>query len=174
MNIVVRKATIDDIPDIHEIVKQAFTKYLEDLGTSHKLAALEEDYKTIEEDIKTKNVYIALLDGKPVGTIRYHMISDDTAYISRFAVKPNSQKCGVGRTLMLTVERDVMNKDKGTRIALHTCSKMFSLVRFYYGLNYYIHSTSTDRGYIRALLYKELDSQGKNCENQVISYACCK
>ncbi|MGI6112526.1 MAG: GNAT family N-acetyltransferase [Mahellales bacterium] len=158
MDIEVRKATIDDIPDIYEIIKEAFLKYSQDLGIPHKVAALNEDYKTIEHDIKTKNVYIAFLDGKPVGSIRYHMISDDTAYISRFGVKLTSQKCGVGKALMLAVERDVVKKDKGRMIALHTCSKMFSLVRFYYGLNYYIHSTSTEKGYIRALLYKELGS----------------
>jgi hypothetical protein len=34
---------------------------------------------------------------------------------------------------------------------------MTSSIRFYYGMGFYIHSTSTDRGYIRALLCKELD-----------------
>jgi hypothetical protein len=38
---------------------------------------------------------------------------------------------------------------------LHTASKYSSLVRFYYGCGFYILSTSTERGYVRALMVKE-------------------
>ena len=46
-----------------------------------------------------------------------------------------------------------------TAVALHTCTKMFPLVRFYYGQGFYIHSTTQDRGYVRGLFLKELTSQ---------------
>ena len=39
---------------------------------------------------------------------------------------------------------------------LHTASKATSLVRFYFNSGFYIVSTTKDKGYIRALLIKDL------------------
>jgi len=36
---------------------------------------------------------------------------------------------------------------------------MFPLVRFYYGQGFFVHSTTTDRGYIRALMVLELNGE---------------
>ncbi|UKI36392.1 MAG: hypothetical protein L6V93_21240 [Clostridiales bacterium] len=41
------------------------------------------------------------------------------------------------------------------KLYLHTGSKISSLVTFYYGRGFYVESTSTDRGYIRAQMCKE-------------------
>ena len=46
-----------------------------------------------------------------------------------------------------------------TNLYLHTASRMFSLIRFYYGRCFYIESTNNDSGYIRALLCKEYGSE---------------
>ena len=46
-------------------------------------------------------------------------------------------------------------------IALHTSSRMFGLIRFYYGHGYFIYSTESSRGYIRALLVHELEMPGQ-------------
>ena len=48
-------------------------------------------------------------------------------------------------------------KDNGAKaIALHTNSKYYRLARYYYGKQFYVHSTSFDRGYVRALFVLEL------------------
>jgi len=157
MNIFVRKAREEDIPAILEITLEAFSKYAQDLGQPHKVAALNETLETIEKDMKKKHILVAFMDGKPVGSIRYEILPGNVSYISRFGVKPDAQNCGIGRALMLEVEKECRNAGVSS-IVLHTASKMTNLVRFYYGLGYYIHSTSTEKGYIRALMCKDLEN----------------
>lgn len=158
MNLVIKKATWADVPAIHEITQTAFEKYAKELGLPEQVSALKETEEMIYKELQTKTILIALLNGEPVGSIRYEIIDDHIAYITRFGVKPDIHNKGIGRALMLAVEEDA--KQKGvTLLALHTASKISHLIRFYYGMGFYIHSTSTDRGYIRALLCKELDQE---------------
>jgi len=152
----VRKATIDDAEDIHQITKEAFEKYIELAGIHHKIAALEETIEDIIHDIQTKEVFVACIDGIAVGSARIQVFEDHTAYLSRFGVRLNYQNIGVGKTIMNVV--DMAMKELGVKkLYLHTASKAFSLVRFYYGRGFYIDSTTKDRGYIRALLCKEYE-----------------
>ena len=155
MELFIKKAEEHEIPAIHEITQDAFTKYAKDLGMPHVVSALNETYEDIKNDLKKNTVLIAYIKGRSMGSIRYEILSDNIAYITRFGVKTEAQNCGVGRALIEAVEKQA--KEKGAHIlALHTASKMMTLIRFYYGLGFYIHSTTTNRGYIRALLFKEL------------------
>ena len=43
------------------------------------------------------------------------------------------------------------------RSALHTCSKVTALIRFYYGRGFYISDVDYSRGYPRAELIKEYE-----------------
>lgn len=152
----VRKATIEDIPEIQKITNEAFKKYVELAGITDEIAALNETYEDIKKDIETKEVFVAYIDGVPVGSARVEVFPDGTAYFSRFGVRLNYQNRGVGKAIINVV--DMAMKELGVKkLYLHTASKFFSLIRFYYGRKFYIESTSTDRGYIRALLCKEYD-----------------
>ncbi|HHY82598.1 MAG TPA: GNAT family N-acetyltransferase [Clostridiales bacterium] len=155
MNLVIRKALPEDIPAIHQITQEAFKKYAQDLGLPHTVSALKETEETIRQDMERKTILIALLDDMPVGSIRYEILPGNIAYISRFGVKLDIQKSGVGRALMEAAEED-LRKQGVAFITLHTATKMTAQVRFYYGLGFYVHSTTTDRGYIRGLFCKEL------------------
>ena len=155
MSLIIRKAKQEDIPAIYHITKEAFEKYAADLGLPQTVSALKENEETILNDMKKKYILIALLDGIPVGSVRYEILPGNVAYISRFGVKLDVQKCGVGNALVQSVEDDVRSKGV-TVITLHTATKMTSLVRSYSGMGFYIHSTTTDRGYIRGLFCKEL------------------
>jgi ribosomal protein S18 acetylase RimI-like enzyme len=149
----VRLANYDDIPAIMSITREAFVKYQQLVGID-KLAALEESYNDVKNDIDTKVVLLALADGEPVGSVRVEIFPDHTAYLSRFGVKVTSQNNGIGKSIMNLVDK-IMIKKGVTQIALHTGSKITSLVRFYYGRGFYIDSTDKSRGYVRALLIKE-------------------
>lgn len=157
MDLVIKKASERDVFAIHEIVQQAFQKYAGELGLPDKVSALKETPSTILEELQKKIILIALLDGQPAGTIRMEVLPPGKiGYISRFGVLPHVQNCGVGKALIRAVEQKA--RELGISVlALHTASKMTSLVRFYYGMGFYIHSTSTERGYIRALMCKELE-----------------
>lgn len=151
---IIRKAVVEDAASIQAIMQESFKKYMEDTGLTGTMEALEESIETITEDIKTKEVFIAIIDETPVGTIRVHMLPDQTAYISRFGVSLDYHNIGIGKALVNLVDKVL--KAKGIkRVSLHTASKYKDLIRFYYGRGFYIDSTTKDRGYVRALLVKE-------------------
>jgi len=161
MNVIIKKATIDDIPSIHKITIEAFQKYALDLGLPDQVKALKETYESIEKDLKNKIVLVAWIQDEPAGTIRCEILPPgNVGYISRFSVRPQAQGMGVGRALLSAIEKEAVER-RVSLLTLHTASKMTSLVRFYYGMDYYIDSTTTDRGYIRAYLCKELKASNK-------------
>ena len=149
----VRLANYDDIDDILSITKEAFTKYRELAGVDH-IAALDETYDDVKNDIDTKVVLVALSDGEAVGSVRVEILPDNTAYLTRFAVKVTNQNNGIGKSIMNLVDR-IMVKKGVKSISLHTGSQITSLIRFYYGRGFYIDSTDKSNGYVRALLVKD-------------------
>lgn len=151
---IIRKATLEDAPAISDIMHESFKKYMKDTGLSGTMEALRESIEEIKADIINKEVYIAIIDDNPVGSIRIEFLPDNTAYISRFGVMLDYHNIGIGKSLINLVDKIL--KSRGIKkVSLHTASKYRDLIRFYYGRGFYIESTSTDRGYIRALLVKE-------------------
>ncbi len=149
----IRLANEDDIPAIMEITQEAFKKYRELAGIDH-LDALTETYGDVKKDIETKVVLIALSDNIPVGSARVEIRPDNTAYLSRFGVRMQSQNNGIGKSIINLVDK-IMIKKGIKSIELHTGSKITSLIRFYYGRGFYIDSIDKSRGYIRACLKKD-------------------
>ena len=149
----VKMATENEIPEIQEITKDAFLRYVREAGLDN-IEALNETYEDIKKDIETKYVFVAFVNGEPVGSVRIKINDDNTAYLSRFGVRSTNQNHGVGKTLMNVVDK-VMKEHNIEKLMLHTASKYIPLVRFYYGRGFYIDSVSKDRGYNRALLIKE-------------------
>jgi ribosomal protein S18 acetylase RimI-like enzyme len=151
---IIRKAVPEDAPAIQEIMREAFKKYKKDTGITGSMEALEETSEDIVDDIKNSEVYIALIDGIAVGSVRVRILPDNTAYISRFGVIPGYRNIGVGKSIMSLVDKLLI--EKGVKKAtLHTASKYRDLVRFYYDRGFYIDSTTKDRGYVRALMVKD-------------------
>lgn len=151
---VIRRAVPEDASSIKNIMEQAFSKYMNDTGISGPLDALSESIEDIEKDISSINVYIALVDDIPVGSVRVKVNEDGTAYLKRFGVRADYNNMGIGKSLMAVVDK-IMVANNVKRLTLHTASKYKELVRFYYGRGFYVESTSNDRGYIRALMVKE-------------------
>lgn len=155
MEVIVRPAGAADIGPIHRIILAAFRKYADVLGLDGQVSALRETESDIAKEIETKTVLVAERDGEIVGSVRYEMITNDVAYLTRFSVDPNVHNSGIGKLLLAAVN-EYAARQGAKAVALHTASKMTPLVRMYYGMGYYIKSTSEDRGYIRALFLKEL------------------
>ena len=151
---VIRKAVAQDAPAIKEIMQESFKKYMTDTGLTGSMEALQESDEDIARDIQTKEVYIAVIDGVAVGSVRVQLFPDHTAYLTRFGVKLSYHNIGIGKSLMSIVDK--LLTAKGIKsVSLHTAAKYHDLVRFYYGRGFYIDSTSKDRGYVRALMVKE-------------------
>ena len=154
----IKEATPADAEAIQEIMQDAFHKYERDLGMTGHVKALQETVEDIRRLIEKKTVLVGFVDGGAVGSVRVEVMGG-LAYLSRFGVRSAITKSGIGGMLIDRVE--VLCREQSVRaIALHTSSRMFGLIRFYYGHGYFIHSTDESRGYIRALLVHELEMPG--------------
>ena len=151
---IIRRAKASDATDVYTIVQKAFREYAQAAGITD-VEALRETVDDIEREIRSKVVYIALIDKVVVGTVRVD-ISGDTAYISRFAVNASHRNIGIGKSLMNLVDKYLISK-KVRQVSLHTASRYCILMRFYYGRGFYVESVSHDRGYPRARLVKEFN-----------------
>ena len=136
-----------------EITKNSFQKYIKNADIED-IEALNETYEDIAFDLNDKLVFVAFINDRPVGSVRIKINDDNTAYLSRFGVNDAYQNQGVGKSIMSVI--DMVMQEKGIkRLELHSAAKYFDLVRFYYSRNFYIESTTEDKGYLRALLVKE-------------------
>lgn len=154
----IAEATHDNINDILNITKTAFRIYQKELNANTPVAALNETEEDVVRDIQQNKVYVAKLNNKVLGCIRIKKLSNDLAYIYRFAVHPDDSNSGVGSEL-LNYAVEVCRNMNVAAIALHTNTKYFKLARYYYGKQFYVHSTDNSRGYIRALFIKELSDR---------------
>ena len=155
----VKYATEDDIPAISKITKEAFLRYCDLAQIPPNVDALRETYEDIQSDIENKTVFVAFIDGEPVGSVRVGMIDEKTAYLSRFGVDENHRNSGIGKILLNVVD-NLMRENNVEKLMLHTSSAALSLVRFYYGRGFYISSVEYSRGYPRAELVKYYKNRG--------------
>jgi len=166
----VRRAVTSDIEEIRILAKKSFELYAENAGITTLVTPLEETYDDVYKAIETTNVFVALSNEKVIGSVRIKIKPDHTAYLSRFGVSSLHQNNGIGKILMNAVDISMIELGV-TCLYLHTASRMFSLIRFYYGRCFYIESTNDERGYIRALLCKEYKSE---TVEKSIDNICCK
>ena len=154
-NFTVRIANREDVKAIKIITSNAFQQYVKLAGIDH-VEALDETEDDILWDIEHKIVLIAIINNVPVGSIRLEVKDDHTAYLSRFGVSMGYQNNGIGK-MLINVTDKIMMEHGVKKLFLHTASKPFSLIRFYYSRGFFIDSTTKDKGYIRALLIKEYE-----------------
>lgn len=153
--LLIERASIEDAENISSLIRRSFTLYQEALGGNIPVAALTESAADVVRDIAKNIVYVARLNGKVVGSIRCEFLSKDLGYIYRFGVDPDINNNGVGSGLLEMIMSDC--KNSGIKaIALHTNSKYYKLARYYYGKGFYVHSTDSGKGYIRALFINDL------------------
>lgn len=153
-----RQATARDAADINDIIHKAFRLYADELGPDSRVKALEEPEETVLSDIAQHCVLVAEDDGHIIGSLRIKSLSSDVAYLYRFGVDPTIRNAGVGSGLLQAAIDYCVQKGYAA-IVLHTNAKYYKLARYYYGKKFYVHSTSTQKGYIRALFVKELASR---------------
>lgn len=155
INIQIRPAKTSDIPAISNLLQVAFADYYNILGVKIKTA--NETSEDIQKEIDEKQVYVATANMLiPVGTIRFNKIGN-LCYISRFGVLPKWQSTGTGGLLLKQAE-SYCKENNLSAMALHTATKLAKQVRYYYKQGFFIHSTTSDKGYVRGLLIKEFKS----------------
>jgi len=149
------KATPKDATAIFKLTQQSFEAYAEKIFKDGQIEALTDTEADVMTDIKTKHVYICEIDGVLAGSVRFEILDENIAYLTRFGVDPTIQSLGIGSLLIEKVTQECANLGVKA-ITLFTASKMTSSVSFYLKHGYYVHNITRDRGYIRAFLVKEL------------------
>lgn len=153
--IILRKAKKEDAPRVLQITKEAFTLYANEVRKRESIKALFETLEDVQRDIEEKYVYVCELDGEIIGSVRFTILRDGIAYLSRFAMAPDVQNLGLGGLLLEKVRLECLGL--GVRaITLYTASRMRSSVSFYLKNGYYIHSIDKSSDYIRAFMVNEL------------------
>jgi predicted N-acetyltransferase YhbS len=153
-SIVFKKAVPADLEEIKRITRKAFENYSKEIRHTN-VEALHETGEAILSDIEHKHVYICTVDGETKGAVRFAVLAQGIAYLSRLAVDPDVQSIGIGGLLLEKVRQECAAL--GVRaITLYTASRMRSTVAFYLKNGYYIHSITRDKEYIRAFMVNEL------------------
>lgn len=154
-SIIFKKAAAGDLEEIKRVTRKAFTDYAKEIRHEGSIDALHETDEAILSDIEHKHVYLCELDGETAGAVRFEVLKQGIAYLSRLAVDPGIQSLGIGGLLLEKVRQECAAL--GVRaITLHTASRMRSTVAFYLKNGYYIHSITRDKEYIRAFMVNEL------------------
>ncbi|MFW5780016.1 MAG: GNAT family N-acetyltransferase [Bacillota bacterium] len=151
-------ASLKHAEQINQLTLKSFELYKSHLTSGVKVSALSEKVEDVINDIKQNTVLVAVKHANIIGSIRIEKLTDDLAYIYRFAVSPDVIGGGVGSAL-LEYAIEECEELEVKAIALHTNTKYFKLARYYYGKDFFVHSTTFNRGYIRALFIKELSNE---------------
>ncbi len=159
MYLAIRRAIDDDVNEVLAVTMDSFSLYQDELHVNYEVKALKETIETTLKDIRENAVFIVERFGEVCGAIRIKKLSDELWYIYRFGVSPSSNNTGFGSAL-LDAAIHYAQENGAKAIALHTNSKYYRLARYYYGKQFYVHSTSFDRGYVRALFVLELTKDG--------------
>lgn len=155
MFLAIRQAEEADAEGVLKITKDSFSIYQEELHVNYSVKALQETVESTLKDIRENAVFVVERFGELCGALRIKKLSDDLWYIYRFGVSPSINNSGLGSSL-LDAAISYAAKQNAKAIALHTNSKYYRLARYYYGKQFYVHSTTFDRGYVRALFVLEL------------------
>jgi ribosomal protein S18 acetylase RimI-like enzyme len=151
---IIRRAVAGDAQSIQDILRISFAEYLQYSGITLPLDAMVGSIGSIERDIAQIEVFVALMDGIPVGTVRVAVLDGENALLSKLGVASGYHNIGIGKSLMNLVDKVIMSTRVKT-LQLYTASKNLSIIRFYCGRGFYVDSTTKDRGYIRALMKKD-------------------
>lgn len=152
MNIIIRRATAGDAPNINRCLKLAFKEYEKEACHNAAKGALNEDISKTQEDILNQIFLVAESYGKIIGSVRVKLENDE-GYLSRFSVLPEFHKFGVGKLLLEEIDSILLNLGIKS-VYLHTCLDVTHLVNFYSASGFVVEGFSEDRGYKRGKLRK--------------------
>ena len=153
-SLIIRRAAPADAPDILNILRESFIEYIRQSHIPLALNEMLDDIRSVERDIAGIDVFIALVDGIPVGTVRVAVREGAPALLTKLGVIPEYNNQGIGRALMNLVDKVIIDRGAAS-LELYTASRNANIMRFYYGHGFYVDSTSKERGYIRALMRKD-------------------
>lgn len=127
----------DSIPEITSLLNRAYAGMA---AKGIRFLASRQDDAVTEARIKKGTTFVAVGDGKIIGTISVYGPNkdsnaeyyrrDDINYFGQFGVDPELQGTGLGKRLYLTAEEHC-RKNKVKILACDTCESAESLIKMY-------------------------------------------
>jgi len=125
------RATIDDLPTILELQRQAFREEAKLVGDS-SIKPMSQTLEELTEEFE-RSVFLKFVqDGEIVGSVRARM-ENGVCLISRLVVRPDRWRKGIGRQLVAEVERTFAD---ASRFELYTRIDHEQTRPFYRSLGY--------------------------------------
>ena len=166
---VIRIAGVNDAPEVSRLLRSAMLTYCADSGiSSTMLEAMTESIESVADRIERQTCLIAVKDDEIVGSIcikdvpnpLVYNFSDKTyellknaktcCYISRFAVKQQYRKTGLGIDL-IKMAIEIAAKTGTDMILLHSAACNENMVDFYGKRGFKLIDSENSRGYMRGL-----------------------
>ncbi len=147
--VVVRPATVADIPGVTRCVCAAYLRYIERVGKQP--APMLHDYAIV---IRTSQVHVAEREGHVLGVLEL-LITDEGFLLDSIAVDPVAQGTGVGRKLFALAEQEAVHHGYDS-IYLMTNEKMTENQALYARMGYVLFDRRVVDGYCRVLMRKVL------------------
>lgn len=145
----VRTAGARDVPALVEVVRAAYTPYVEEIGV--RPGPLRTDYAAAVRD---HDVRVAERDGAVVGLLVL-VRHDDHVLVENVAVHPSAQGTGVGSALLDLVEA-VAREHGRPEVRLYTHRLMTRNLAWYAGRGYVETHRETQGGFDRVFMTKRL------------------
>jgi ribosomal protein S18 acetylase RimI-like enzyme len=136
MKILIKRAGIEDAEDILSVQKKAFLSEAKIYGR-YDISPLTENAEKIKKEFSRKIFLKAVSDECIVGSIR-GFCENDTCFMERLSVLPDYQGRGIGKSLMLAMEK-LFGKSK--RIEIAAGQKSSKNLSMYRNMGYRIIST---------------------------------
>lgn len=149
----IRAAEEKDLDALVALTKLSFAQYCRSAGIE-TTDACTETRDDVARDLREKTVLVAERNGELVAAIRL-CAEGDVLHVSRFCVGGAYQRLGIGGRL-LDEAADLARARGMKRMALFTASHASDLVRFYYRNGFYVNAVSSERGYLRLQMLREL------------------
>jgi predicted N-acetyltransferase YhbS len=108
MMLSLRPANELDFPSILEIQRQAFAEYE---GLYNTTAWTTETVEDMKRDAREKRILVAEWEGRPAGSVRFWTVGG-VCVIRLLSVRPAHQRQGIGKALLLEIEKLVTDCHK--------------------------------------------------------------
>lgn len=138
-SLVFRLADEPDADTIAWIIQEAYADQAQLLGINPEIQTaypgLENPEDTRARMAEGKRILLALLNGEPVGTIRYHLHDPQTGYIARLGVLPPYRGRGFARALLFEAENR-LRQEGVAKLTLAFYAPLTRLRQWYTRLGY--------------------------------------
>ena len=150
--IVIRRATEDDLPEILSLQRECFRSEAELVGDPD-IPPMVQTLDELSSEAATSVILVMTEDGIPIGSVRAHASDEDgTVHVGRLFVHPDS-RCREYWTRLLSV---IETECPGDVYRLFTSSLSLGNIALYERSGYKVErTTSTGNGYDMVHLVKE-------------------